>query len=74
MLRFLSVVFTGLLTLTIMVLALVIIASSSDRRAAYGSTLCIQTILTVTLFIAIVAVVTIIGTSVNQEMIGQWLV
>ncbi len=55
-----------------MVLALIAISDSADRRAAYGSTLFLQAVLSISLFIIMFILVLVIGMSVNVELAAQW--
>lgn len=64
--------FTGLLTFVCMVLALVAISDSVDRKAAYGSILFLQAVLSITLFIVIFICVLIVGMAVNVELAAHW--
>ncbi len=67
-----QLVFTGSLTFCSMVLALIAISDSADRRAAYGSTLFLQAVLSISLFIIMFILVLVIGMSVNVELAAQW--
>lgn len=55
-----------------MLLVLLIIAGSPDRKAAYSSELFILAIVTVTLYIAIIVGLTVFGSSVNIELATHW--
>ncbi len=64
--------FMGLIILAIMLIVLLTIANSPDRQAAYTSQLFILAFVTVSLYIAIIAGVTVLGTAVNTELASHW--
>ncbi len=62
----------GLIILAIMLIVLLTIANSPDRQAEYTSQLFILAFVTVSLYIAIIAGVTVLGTAVNTELASHW--
>ena len=64
--------FTGILTLLSMLAALAGIVLAEDPQAAYHSTLFIQSILSISLFIIIFTCVLAVGMLINAELAAQW--
>ncbi len=64
--------FIGALVLSIMLIVLLTISESKNRQAEYTSELFILAFVTVSLYLAIVVGITVLGTSVNTELATHW--
>ncbi len=62
----------GLLVLTMMLIVLMIIFESKNRQAEYTSELFILAFVTVSVYLAIIVGITILGTCVNSELATHW--
>lgn len=67
-----SIAFTMILVVVMMLITLLVIIASPNRKAAYVSSLFLQAIVIVSLFIFKIALLTVIGSSVNDELVSQW--
>ena len=64
--------FIGALVLSIMLIVLLTISESKNRQAEYTSELFILAFVTVSLYLAIVVGITVLGTAVNTELATHW--